>query len=146
MGPGGIPIAPASPTARDYQNTLMHCVLSGARSFEVLLAFADFGGSVDTGKSSACMPVLWDGQRDAISRMSRTVLLMSVYKDRWRSDDNASLRRHPIYIARTVQVSLIHGCEAHLAELAHPIPFHHQRPSIPPPTAHAPSFPVELDG
>ena len=63
------------PATKQYQNTLMNCVLNGAKSFDSLLEFADFGHHVDTGKSSACVPVVWDGG-------GRTVLLMSVYKDR----------------------------------------------------------------
>jgi hypothetical protein len=64
-----------APPPKAYQAKLMDCVLSGARSFDMLLEFAAFGGHVDTGKSSACAPVVWDGG-------GRTVLLMSVYKDR----------------------------------------------------------------
>lgn len=38
-----------------------------------------------------CLPI---GHRQSINH---------VVGCRWRSDDNASLRRHPIYVARTVQ-------------------------------------------
>lgn len=39
------------PPAKAYQHTLMSCVLNGAKSFDSLFEFANFGGHVDTGKS-----------------------------------------------------------------------------------------------
>jgi len=117
-----LPAPPLGPVpASAYQTALMHCVMSGAKSFDGLFAFADFAGGVETGKSSACVPVTWGGGAGGKGGSS-AILLFSVYKDRWRSDDNASLRRRELAwlsVTSYLPSSLPARARRHAAHAAH---------------------------